>query len=133
MTLFFNLDTLEKTARTSVEFISLLGNHYHKRLPTRKEPRKAVSLKGESFILNPEPLFSTKVDSGYVVQYIKLAAKRDYGLYKHYGTKSLLLSYYPDINLEAIKTNPLLVITDSEIHFLYEDKEIKNGISIRQY
>lgn len=132
MTLFFNLDTLEKTARTSVEFISLLSHHYYKKLPKRREPRKAVSLKGESFILNPEPLFKTKVDTGYVVQYIKLAAKRDYGLYKHYGTKSLLLSYYPDINLEAIKTNPLLEITDSEIHFLFEKQQgNKNGISIR--
>jgi hypothetical protein len=78
---------------------------------------------GNSFLINPEPLFKIKksVDILYIIQYIKLAAKRDYSLYKYYGVKSLQLSYFPDINLEVIKTNPLLKITPTEIFFAYEE------------
>ena len=116
MTLFFDLSKLEKLSNTnSNKFITLLKHYYTKKL--------SVNLKGTSFLINPEPLFTSTVDTAYIVQYIKLAARRDYSLYKFYGNKTLLLSYYPDINLEAIKTNPLLKITDSEIHFLIEEQQ----------
>jgi hypothetical protein len=80
---------------------------------------------GSSFLLNPEPLFKSNVDVLYIMQYIKLAAKRDYSLYKYYGVKSLPLSYFPDINLGVIKTNPLLKITPTEIFFEYEEQTRK--------
>lgn len=81
---------------------------------------------GTSFILNPDPLFKIKdVDINYIVQYIKLAARRDYWLYKQAGVKSLQLSYFPDVRMEVIKTNPLLKITKTEIFFYYEEKKRK--------
>ena len=125
MTFFFNLENLEKdSCNNSEKFVTLLKNFYTGKLPRKYDKYKSrVRLTGSSFLLNPAPLFKSKVDIAYIVQYIKLAARRDYTLYKHYKVTSLQLSYYPDINLVAIKTNPLLSITGSEIHFLYEDKE----------
>ena len=121
MAFFFNLENLEKDSCNNPEkFVTLLKNFY-----TGKSSRKygKLNLAGRSFLLNPDSLFKSKTDTAYIVQYIKLAARRDYTLYKHYKVTSLQLSYYPDIDLVAIKTNPLLSITGSEIHFLYEDKE----------
>lgn len=83
-------------------------------------------------MLNPEAFFRDKsTDILYKIQYLKLLAKRDYLLYKAYKYSALQLSYFPDINLKAIKHNPLLIITDKEIKFKYE--ELKNGTSIRQH
>lgn len=132
MTLFFNLELLEKEAGNDIrKFIVLLEAFHSKKLPSRRRGAlyvKKLYLTGSSFLLNPEPLFKLKnIDSAYIVQYIKLAARRDYILYKHFGAKSLLLSYYPDIDIRVIKTNPLLKITNKEIFFKYEEeqKEIK--------
>lgn len=123
MTFFFNLENLEKeSCDNSQKFIKLLKDFYTRKLPSKYAK---LSLIGKSFLLNPTPLFKSTVDINFVVQYIKLAARRDYTFYKHYGTTSLQLSYFPDINLVAIKQNPLLKITDSEIYFLYEDKDKK--------
>jgi predicted RNA-binding protein associated with RNAse of E/G family len=61
----------------------------------------------------------------YKAQYIRLAGRRDYAIYKYYGHKYLDLSYYLDINLDTIKNNPLTKITENKIYFKYE--EIENG------
>lgn len=124
MTLFFNLETLEAQAQgDSNKFMAMLEYHHSKRLPSKYSKYKPsrVSLAGSSFLLNPESLFVDKsTDILYKLQYIKLAARRDYSFYKQYKIKSLQLSYYPDIILAAIKHNPLLNITQSEILFKYE-------------
>lgn len=124
MAIFFNLQTLENEAGSdSNKFVALLEYHYSKRVPykySKYKPSK-VPLNGSSYLLNPIDLFSDKsTDVLYKVQYIKLAARRDYSLYKLYKYKALQLSYYPDIVYDAIKTNPLLNITQSEILFKYE-------------
>lgn len=124
MAIFFNLQTLENEAGSdSNKFVALLEYHYSKRVPykySKYKPSK-VPLNGSSYLLNPVDLFSDKsTDVLYKVQYIKLAARRDYSLYKLYKYKALQLSYYPDIVYDAIKTNPLLNITQSEILFKYE-------------
>lgn len=124
MALFFNLETLEaQSCNDSNKFMAMLEYHYSKRLPfkySKYKPSK-VSLAGSSFLLNPEPLFNDKsTDILYKLQYVKLAARRDYSFYKQYKSKSLQLSYYPDIIIAAIKHNPLLNITQSEILFKYE-------------
>ncbi len=124
MTLFFNIENLEQEAPDNPKrFLWLLENFYHKRLPRRYNKYKPAKLTliGSSYLLNPEPLFKTNVDIHYVLQYIKLAGRRDYGLYKHYGSKTLQLNYFPDIDMESIKHNPLLKITKTEITFLFED------------
>ena len=124
--LFFNLQTLEaQSCDNAIKFITLLKHHYDRRLPSKWleiQPSK-VSLYGRSFILNPDPLFNNKsVDIIYKVQYVKLAARRDYSFYKEYDYRGLKTSYYPDLNYDAIKTNPLLKITKSDILFKYEEK-----------
>lgn len=123
MTFFFNIENLEKEAASDPKrFMLLLKNFYYKKLPKNGYsivPK--LPLHGLSFILNPEPLFKSNVDILYIIQYIKLAARRDYGMYKHYGSKTLQLSYFPDILLGNIKTNPLLEITKTEIFFKYEE------------
>lgn len=125
MTFFFNIDNLERESCNNYStFIELLDIAYYKKLPSkrRKIRRIKLNLAGSSFILNLPPLLKAAktLEPAFVVQYVKLCAKRDYMLYKLYGTKSLQLSYYPDIDFEAIKLNPLLSITKTEIHFKYE-------------
>ncbi len=46
---------------------------------------------------------------------------RNYLLYKQYKYKALETSFYPDLNWNAIKHNPLLIITQAEIKFKYEE------------
>jgi len=125
MTFFFNLENLEKeSCDNSSTFISILETLYYKKLPSARKGVKRIKLdmRGSSFILNLEPVLKLKksIDTAYIVQYVKLCARRDYSLYKLYGIKILPLSYYPDINFSAIKHNPLLNITKSDIHFRYE-------------
>lgn len=124
MTVFFNLQTLEaQSCNDSNKFMAMLEYHYSKKLPlkySKYKPSK-VSLSGNSYLLNPVDLFNDKsTDILYKLQYVKLAGRREYSLYKLYKSKSLQLSYYPDIIYDAIKHNPLLEITQSEILFKYE-------------
>ncbi len=121
MILFFNLEALEKAAQNdSRKLISLIKevNSLNKAILA---PIHRKILAGSSFLLNAEDLLANRsVDINYIVQYIKLAGRRDYALYKLYGVKSLPLSYFPDIDLNKINHNPLLNITQSDIHFKYE-------------
>lgn len=125
MTFFFNLENLEKeSCNNSALFIKLLDIAYYKRLPSKRKgiQRVKLNLAGKSFILNLPPLLkeAKTLEPAYIVQYVKLCARRDYMLYKTMGLKSLPLSYYPDIDLNAIRSNPLLKITKHEIHFKHE-------------
>lgn len=108
MTLFFNLEKLSaEAAGDSIKFLKLLNSG---------TPR------GNSFILNPKPLFNLpNLDTNYLVQYVKLAGRRDYFLYKTLGIITLDTSYFPELNISAIKTNPLLSINNKLINFKYEE------------
>ena len=134
MALFFNLENLEKEAGgNSSKFLALLEYHYTGSIPSHKrstfKPSK-LSLRGTSYILNPGPLFNNQeTDIDYIVQYIILCGRRDWGLYKFHGVKSLDLSYYPDLDLTKIKSNPLLKVVNKNIHFKYEEIY---GTSIRR-
>jgi hypothetical protein len=125
MTLFFNLSNLEKEARSDNErFITLLRNFYYKKPPKNIRLIPKSNLHGPSFLLNPEPLLDgSKVPIEYIVQYIKLAARRDYFLYKQFGVKTLDLSFFPDLNYTVIRYNPILKIKNNQIHFYYEEKK----------
>jgi hypothetical protein len=125
MALFFNLKTLEEQSQGDAsKFMAMLEYHYSKRLPlkySKFKPSK-VSLAGNCFILKPIPLFADKsTDILFKIQYIKLAARRDYNLYKQYKYQGLQLSFFPDINIDLIKNNPLLTITNKEILFKHEE------------
>ena len=125
MALFFDLKTLEEQSANNPEkLIAMLAYHYNKTLPYKNSKYKPskISLAGNGFILNPIDLFQDKVtDLLYKVQYIKLAARRDYNHYRQYKYKALQISYYPDINYDSIRQNPLLNITKTEIFFKYEE------------
>lgn len=121
MILFFNMTALTKESKSNpILLISILKDFYNVSKPLKYGLRS--KLKGHSFLLHPEELFNdSNTDILYIYQYILLASKRDYALYKLYGITSLQLSYYPDINLDSIRTNPLLKITQTEIQFKYEE------------
>jgi hypothetical protein len=126
MTLFFNLETLQAQCNNDPnKFMAMLEYHYSKRLPKKRslyKPSK-VSLLGNSYLLNPKDLFLDKsTDILYKLQYVKLAARRDYTAYTLYNYKALQTSYFPDIKYDLIKQNPLLNITSNEIFFKYEEK-----------
>lgn len=125
MACFFDLRLLEELSGSDPhKFLALLEYHRNGGMAKSKFSKykpATKSLAGSSFILNPDRLFSDKTtDILFKLQYIKLAARRGYDLYKFYKYKSIQLSYYPDINIEAAKHNPLLIVTDKEIHFKYE-------------
>lgn len=87
------------------------------------------SLHGVSWLLKPEPFFDdTTTDIIWRVQYLKLAAKRDYTLYKLYKLTYLDTTFMPDLNVQAIRFNPLLKFAQNKIYFKYE--EPNNGAFI---
>lgn len=120
MTLFFNWRNLvEESKGNPVKLVEVLQQYKNKRI---LKPGLTKKLKGTSFLIAPDAVLNDKTtDILYIYQYIALAAKRDYTLYSLYGLKSLQLSYYTDINLDSIRTNPLLSVTKTEIHFKYEE------------
>ena len=133
MTLFFNLQTLEtKTECNPQKLVESLKLHYlGKTLPknAKDKVKPLNNLVGTSFLLNAASLFAdSNTDIVYKAQYIRLAGRRDYVLYKLYGYRYLDLSYFLDIDLNAIKYNPLLTITENKIYFKYE--EITNGTKL---
>ncbi len=125
MACFFNLKTLEEAScNDSNAFMLRLWYHYTKALPKTQQHRRFtnVDLKGDSFLLNPSPIFEDRnTDILFKVQYIKLAGRRDYHLYKQYKYKRLDTSYFPDLAYDSIKHNPLLEITTKEIIFKLEE------------
>ena len=119
MTLFFNIEKVNKTAKGSPTQTVRILKDMHECNPFTKYNKL---LNGNCFLLKPELLLNDKItDILYIYQYILLAARRDYSLFKLFGEKSLPLSYFPDINLSSIRTNPLLNVTNSEIKFKYEE------------
>lgn len=126
MALFFNLKTLEElSCKDYNKMFALLTHHYNKKtIPSKRDkyPPAKVSLVGYSYLLNPKPFLSDNTtDIIYKVQYLRLAAARDYALYKKYKYKGLPLSLYPDLLVGNIKHNPLLKFTDTDLLFIYEE------------
>jgi hypothetical protein len=124
MALLFNLDYLEKVSKkNTLSLISILERFYKKEtIPRRGQTRfSADKLKGTSFLTNPKDLFSDKsTDPVYIAQYIRLAARRSYTMYKLYNFTQLDLSFYPDLDVHKISHNPLLKIANNTIHFKLE-------------
>ena len=103
--------------------LSTLERHFNGKLMPKNRHDRVITqnLVGHSFILNAASLFQDTCDIAHKSQYIRLAGRRDYSLYKLYRVTYLDLSYFKDIDLDAIKHNPLLTITDNKIYFKYED------------
>ncbi len=123
MALFFNLELLESESKCDPKLmLSMLERHFGKKLiPKNNRDRNNYrNLAGHSFLLNATPLFDDPPDIAFKAQYIRLAGRRDYSLYKLYRATYLDLSYFKDIDLDAIKQNPLLDIQQNKIYFKYE-------------
>lgn len=121
MTLFFDILTLERESKNDPKsMLSLLKQWLYKDNPYAKPIKKSLS--GKSFLLNPKSLlYERTTDPIYIVQYIKLAGRRDYTEYKLFKNKYLDLTLYPDINLDTIKHNPLITIANNKIYFKFEE------------
>jgi hypothetical protein len=125
MALFFNLELLEAESKCDPKLMLLmLERHLGKKLiPKNNRDRiNYRNLAGHSFLLDANSLLEDNTDIAYKAQYIRLAGRRDYMLYKLYKVTYLDLSYFKDIDTELIKNNPLLQITQNKIYFKYESK-----------
>lgn len=130
-TLFFDILVLEQATSCDPDYmLHALKFHWQKRTIAKHKHSvyKPIqkSLAGSSFLLNPEGFFTDKTtDIRYLAQYLRLSARRDYTLYKTHRIKYLDLTYFSDLNLPALESNPLLEITNKHIIFKYE--ELTNG------
>lgn len=118
MILLFNLNNIKSTSRTNEEVLHKLWMMYHR-------PYMLDNLSkyiGNSFLLNFRGLYSVKntVDIAYIMQYIEIASRRSYFMYKTYAEKSLDLSFFPDIDKTAIKYNKLITIEQNKIYLKFE-------------
>jgi hypothetical protein len=133
MITFFNMQNIEKQSKGNPVNLVLLVGH----VAGLKKPNffkgTAKDLVGYSFLTNAVPLCANLQlhDPEYVVQYIKLAALRDYAFYKRYGVTYLDTSFYPDLATANITANPLITINKNQIYFKYE--EIYNGIKLQRH
>ena len=131
MTLFFNILVLEQETLSDPNYMVQALRLYWQKRSIPKNSRSVYkpiqkSLAGSSFLLNPESFFDDKTtDIRYLAQYLRLSARRDYSLYKSHRIKYLDLTYFSDLNLDALESNPLLEITNKQIKFKYE--ELTNG------
>lgn len=124
MALFFNLELLETETNCDPKLmLPMLERHFTGKLIPKNSRDRVITrnLAGHSFLLNAASLFSDTCDIAHKAQYIRLAGRRDYSLYKLYRVTYLDLSYFKDIDLDAIKHNPLLNIHQNKIHFKYEN------------
>lgn len=125
MATFFNEKLLEElSCNDPFKYLALLDYHCTGNIAKSRHSKykpASKSLTGKSFLLNPRDIIHDKSNDVYhKVQYIKLAARRDYTLWKLYKYSGIQRSYYPDLNIEAAKHNPLLIVTPTEINFKYE-------------
>lgn len=131
MTLFFNILVLEQETKSDPDYMmQALRFHWQKRTIAKNKHSvyKPIqkSLAGSSFMLNPTDFFTDKTtDIRYLAQYLRLCGRRDYLLYKSHRIKYLDLTYFSDLNLPALESNPLLEISNKQIKFKYE--ELTNG------
>ena len=127
MALYFDLLKLESLTNGDPEYmITALEHWYNKRYIPKNKYEKYKPLKeplnGKSFLINPRDFFDDKTtDVLFRAQYLQLAGRRDYLLYKQYGVTYLDLSHFPDIN-KKIYTNPLINLKENKLHFKYEEK-----------
>jgi hypothetical protein len=125
MTLFFNILLLEQDTQCNpklmVEKLKLW--YSRKRIPKNYATKiKPLSkLFGDSFLLNPQSFFEDQTtDIIYKSQYLQLAGRRNYSDFVHFGATYLDLTLFQDVDLDKLKTNPLLTIANNKIYFKYE-------------
>lgn len=125
MALLFNLTKLEALAKGDPTLLRVVLKHFYDKAPPKASKRYTQytrsELTGKSFLLHPEPILSdVSTDPAYVAQYIRLAARRSYMMYKVYNVRYLDLSAYPEVDIDQISHNPLLNIAQNKVYFKHE-------------
>lgn len=78
---------------------------------------------GNSFLLNPEPLFNLhSIYDTEVVEYIALASLRNYFDAEYLHNAKLYAPYIYPIDINKLKTNRLLKLVGEEILFRFEEE-----------
>ena len=124
MALFFNLELLESETNCDPKLMLLmLERHSGKKLipKNHRDTNNYRNIVGHSFLLDAASLFNDSSDIAFKAQYIRLAGRRDYSLYKLYKVTYLDLTFFKDIDLNTIAHNPLLQIKQNKIYFKYEN------------
>lgn len=102
------------------ELLKLSNNNIEKILQLFKENKS--NIRGDSFLLKPEKLLNAIATNQQKVEYIYLAAYRNYADYVLLGISYLDFSYIPDIDVAKVnRLNPLISIENNQIKF---NKEI---------
>lgn len=127
MIFFFNLQKLESITKMDSMYLvtalhkAWLGRTIPKNIKEKYKPIPEL-IPGNSFLINAKQLFEdNNTDVAFKAQYIRLAGRRDYLLYKILKQKYLDLTLYPDLNTATIKHNPLLIIENTHLKFIYEE------------
>lgn len=126
MVLFFNLILLEKATNNNPQYIVIgMQKLFSKQLLPKNPFEKFKPIRnlgnGYSFLLNPSGILNSKHDVLFKAQYIRLAGRREYLMYKAKKHTYLDLALYPDLRLDQVYTNPLLTIANNKIYFKYEE------------
>lgn len=121
----FNLELLLNKAKNDKQIVEAMHNLFIKKTVRKNQHDNSLIIpnlgRGKSFILKPEKLFKNNLNTVYVSQYIQLAGRRSYFLYKEFGVTYLDLVTYPDLIIGNLKYNYLLNIIDNKIYFKYEE------------
>lgn len=121
----FNIIALEGGTKNDPVYMIEALKHWYNKVPLMSKKYKGykplkISLHGSGYLINPEAFFSSTTDVLFKAQYLKLAGRRDYGEFKTLGISYLDLTYFSDLNIEAVKSNPLLKIENNKIYFKLE-------------
>lgn len=122
MTLFFSLEKLERISKGSdLAFLKNLETYFNIKCKGYPKYGNFKSLAGNAYLLNAQPLFNITIDPAYIVQYVRLAARRDYTHLALFNSISLDISFYPEIDFNKLRGNPLLTLKQNQLHFKFED------------
>jgi hypothetical protein len=123
MVLRFNLEKLQQKSKQHWDLLDILRDYRGGRWVKLNNAKITSDMfSGPSFLLKPDQLLDdTRTDRLFIVQYLKLAGRRNWQFYQDLGYKFLDLTYYPDIEITTLKYNPLLEIKNKRIHFKYEE------------
>lgn len=119
--MFFNLEILTKHCNGNTsKMLEMLENYYYGRVPRNTKELSAfskTSLSGTTWLPDPKAFFSSTVDIRYKRQYLILRSKQNIFILNEYGLDILDLSFYPDIDIKTISSNPLIQIDKNIINF----------------
>jgi hypothetical protein len=117
--LFFNVKLLEyKTKNDAQSIVTAIDCLYYRKTYDRGYIPNLR--RGNSFLLNPEGIIQCKLDPIYRAQYIRLAGRRNFLDYQLYNATWINLTMWPDIKTNVIQRNPLFIVEDNKLQFIYE-------------